>query len=74
MIEPELQFIQAHKAAAGVAIAWIVRETPAVYVWVRDNLKVMYPYVSTHGGVFGLVHSFFFGQKPVVDTAEQKKV
>ena len=71
MIDTIIQFIEAHKAADSVAVAWIVRETPLVYGWLRDNIVKIYPYVRDNGGVFGVTKTFFWGNKHVVATTQQ---
>jgi len=59
--------IEAHKAAASVILAWLVRETPVIYGWLTNNiwpkLVSIYPYCKTNGGVCGIIRTFFVGER-----------
>jgi len=51
------EFIGTHKAAFGVASAWLVREAHVVWPYLVQS----YPYASQNGGVFGVIKRYFFG-------------
>lgn len=68
-METLLNFAVAHKAAAMVAGAWLVRETPALW----GQLVKIYPYCADNGGVGGILRNFFVGRKPAEGATAIKK-
>ncbi len=68
-----IAFIEAHKAADSVAVAWIVRETPLIYNWIKLQVQSVYPYLSANGGIKGIYHTIISGSNNVVETTQQTK-
>lgn len=68
MIDTIVQFVEAHKAADSVAVAWIVRETPLVYKWF---VNTVFPYLRDNGGINGIFTTIRFGSHNVVATTQQ---
>ena len=56
-----LTFITQHWGTISVAAGWII------HTWLPElkaTVKSIYPFVSTHGGIWGVTKTFFVGKKP----------
>lgn len=59
-------FISNHSEALAVAGGWMVH-----VFW--PDIKSAYPYLRDNGGVFGVIKTFFKGQKPQPPTNNEKQ-
>lgn len=51
-------FVAAHEGTFAVALAWVSKESPALW----NKLVSVYPYCAANGGVAGIVKKFFAGE------------
>ena len=78
MIQSILQFIETHKSTDVALSAWITREVPLVWGWIKTSawprLVAIYPYVRDNGGIFGVAKNFLVGkpQQQLQNQTEQK--
>ena len=66
MLHSIIQFAETHKGMDITLSAWVTRETPLIWGWVKNSawprLVAIYPYARDNGGVGGIIRNFLIGK------------